>query len=1412
MKKRDILIISAIILMLVAVSNAVTFTPQGDINLREWYNIQNIANVTDTLGDIDFYTNISIQSGYYYEGDGAYLTNTSSCVTVSGSSRGDYSSLSAALSNHAENACITVKRGSYTESSSISVSPKNLTVYAYGARFNLATATWLDITNATDFNWFGGEFSGSSADSVFLFSGGTNDRVEIEGVYIHDMEISSDNYGIKTWIASYDDSELNDFTLRDITCKNVFGCIGGELRSTCQNAVMDNWLMERLTIDNVAYGVNFGSGNATHNITRMKIQNFDIYNVTRSDSSTANGIRFTTGTNPLTWDTGEDLEISHGTVEWVHNSTGNLANHEAIYSKMNRTSVHDVTIIDGGWFGIGIKDGSANQTDCSVHDNKILYFTQSGMRCGINFICRERCSAYNNLIYGVKGLSYSTGICLEGPMNYSKFHGNTILDSTYGIGEPPVAGTWTPYGPIQFYDNDIFNTTNRYNITAITNYTLVNTDGNTMNLENLGLTSDGTITGVTLTDGTGTITGGDLTGWDDINSTEFYQNGNLVLDTTDESGLDVNSSDYWDSLGDPSDISTGDLTDDNTYVTVAGDSMGGTLAFGNYPFTITSASQIANLNASYAGVAYDLTCSGSCVSDSEVDNDITASNYLLLAGGTMSGNVDMGDNNITNMDFVNATRGQFDYVDKEEISAPATPPSNILRLYVEDIQGFSFYKYVDSTGMRRQLARDSVMLVKNVRGTTIAAGRLVYATGSADNVPTVDGAQADSISTMPAIGVTLESIANGSFGRVMQVGLLENINTDSFTEGDILYVSATTAGGPTNTAPATPNFTQEIGTVLVKSATVGAIQIVARALDGNEYGTVNDFTIQGNLSALGSSHSFSGNLDMNSYNITEIDKLNMSGDLECSSCINPEDVNDIDKEDIEGDVNTFVDIDGDTMAGLLNFSTYIFAIQNSTQISNLNASYAGIAYDLSCTDCISGTEIDETSLTANYSSLSNSSAYWDALNTPADINAADITDDNTYLTVAGDTLGGVLNFGNYLFTITNATQVTNLNASYAGISYDVSCASSCVSDAEVDDTITASNYLLLAGGTMTGDINLGSNQLTNADGLTDSTGNFTGLNATANDLQLFLALEENSGSTVYDSSADSTNNYGTMRNMDASDWVQGRYGHALVLDGVNDYFNVSDAANLEISDGTVSFWFKPTTDYNVTQQKTFIDKGNTYFGFGYAATAPAGLYFTLYDGSGHNVRIARTANFSAGLWYHAALTWGAGGQKIYIDGVLDNSGAHTGGFSDVANEWQFGENSAPRWPFNGAMDEIRFYSHQFSDEEVRTLYLLGRPDVDASGHLFSKTGGTMTGTLDMNTNILTNVGNAGTDFDTSGGVTFAGNVTIAAASLLMLTPTDAPPACDTEGSIYADDSLEMPCYCLSNSSWVQFNDFSTVCT
>jgi hypothetical protein len=132
--------------------------------------------------------------------------------------------------------------------------------------------------------------------------------------------------------------------------------------------------------------------------------------------------------------------------------------------------------------------------------------------------------------------------------------------------------------------------------------------------------------------------------------------------------------------------------------------------------------------------------------------------------------------------------------------------------------------------MTRKIVRDSVFVGYNNTGSTIAAGRIVYASGATADVPTIALAKADVMATMPAIGVTIESISNTAYGRIMQVGLLEGVNTSAYSVGDVLYVSAATAGIPTATPPTYPNVRQEIGTILVDDAAVGAIQIVARTV------------------------------------------------------------------------------------------------------------------------------------------------------------------------------------------------------------------------------------------------------------------------------------------------------------------------------------------------------------------------------------------------------------------------------------------------------------------------------------------------------------------------------------------------------------------------------------------------------
>jgi len=165
------------------------------------------------------------------------------------------------------------------------------------------------------------------------------------------------------------------------------------------------------------------------------------------------------------------------------------------------------------------------------------------------------------------------------------------------------------------------------------------------------------------------------------------------------------------------------------------------------------------------------------------------------------------------------------YLDAVIMVPPGNPAVNTARIYAADFKGFTFLKYRDSTGMVRQLVRDAVFVVRNNSGTPIPAMTPVYASGSSGNVPTIEPAKADAAGTMPAIGITLEIIADASFGRVMESGLMENVNTNAWNEGDELFIDAAVAGDMTITPPTYPNLRQEIAHVLVKGIGNGALQI-----------------------------------------------------------------------------------------------------------------------------------------------------------------------------------------------------------------------------------------------------------------------------------------------------------------------------------------------------------------------------------------------------------------------------------------------------------------------------------------------------------------------------------------------------------------------------------------------------------
>lgn len=86
---------------------------------------------------------------------------------------------------------------------------------------------------------------------------------------------------------------------------------------------------------------------------------------------------------------------------------------------------------------------------------------------------------------------------------------------------------------------------------------------------------------------------------------------------------------------------------------------------------------------------------------------------------------------------------------------------------------------------------------------TITKGQLCMFTGAVGGSGVLTAAPTNGvINGQYVMGIAAENIANNGFGLIQWFGMLRNVNTNTFAEGDILYYDSAVSGGLTNVFPA----------------------------------------------------------------------------------------------------------------------------------------------------------------------------------------------------------------------------------------------------------------------------------------------------------------------------------------------------------------------------------------------------------------------------------------------------------------------------------------------------------------------------------------------------------------------------------------------------------------------------------
>ena len=188
-------------------------------------------------------------------------------------------------------------------------------------------------------------------------------------------------------------------------------------------------------------------------------------------------------------------------------------------------------------------------------------------------------------------------------------------------------------------------------------------------------------------------------------------------------------------------------------------------------------------------------------------------------------------------------------------NTPTNIPTTVGAMYYNDADG-TLDLILKGGNVKLQIGQESVVRVVNKTATNITLlesdYQAVRVTGAQGQRMKVDLAQAttDGLSA-ETIGLVTETIANNQEGFVTTSGLVRNINTtgslqsETWLDGDVLYLSPTVAGSITKVKPTAPNHLIVIGYVIHAHATQGTIFV--KVDNGYELDELHNVTINGKL-------------------------------------------------------------------------------------------------------------------------------------------------------------------------------------------------------------------------------------------------------------------------------------------------------------------------------------------------------------------------------------------------------------------------------------------------------------------------------------------------------------------------------------------------------------------------------------
>ena len=196
----------------------------------------------------------------------------------------------------------------------------------------------------------------------------------------------------------------------------------------------------------------------------------------------------------------------------------------------------------------------------------------------------------------------------------------------------------------------------------------------------------------------------------------------------------------------------------------------------------------------------------------------------------------------------------------------------------------------------------------------------------------------------------------------------------------------------------------------------------------------------------------------------------------------------------------------------------------------------------------------------------------------------------------------------------------------------------------------------------------------------------------------YWKFDDGSGDTADDSEG---SNDGELTNMDEADWITGKVGGGLNLDGDNDHVRINSSGILSTA-GSIALWVNPGSS-PVGSSIIVQGSGNKRIYLTYRWDNDLAYRFGVSSEQDTN------GNMPLDQWSHAVITWDNGSANAYVNGELAHNHAYTGLDSvEVSNIGSYRDIfDGTSAYFDGLIDKVSIWNKALNTTEINALYKAG---------------------------------------------------------------------------------------------------------